>query len=293
MEVKVKNDLDFPSDLTTTEPKIKPKFDNVVASGENKIDSMRMEEIETDYLDSEVSFKNHIELNKDVLDLQHNKLEFSNQEILLNKMESEIKNIIVPAPILSILENQDISKPELILEVRFEKSEDIVSCKIEKNSAAKQEVPIITSSTIKRNNGIHTNEKPFPCNFCGKKFASKRTMKRHETIHSKIENIVKSVAQSNPEQGNLLKGIVIWLVLARSVVQSLVRALGSNFSNTFYFISTSTPFQFLQIMLAIYRLPLRFFFLENFLFLKTCNFEPFCYVIKSVLLKREEEKRLF
>jgi hypothetical protein len=24
---------------------------------------------------------------------------------------------------------------------------------------------------------------------------------------------------------------------------------------------------------------------------KNCNFEPFCYVIKSVLLKREEEKR--
>ena len=26
---------------------------------------------------------------------------------------------------------------------------------------------------------------------------------------------------------------------------------------------------------------------------KYCNFEPFCYVIKSVLIKREEEKTLF
>ena len=58
------------------------------------------------------------------------------------------------------------------------------------------------------------------------------------------------------DQGNLLKGIVIWLVAARSVVQSPARALEGNFNNTF-FISTFTPFQLLQIVLAIYRLPLR------------------------------------
>ena len=48
MEDKVKNDPDFPFDFTTVEPKIMPKFDNVVASGENKIDTIRKEEIETD-----------------------------------------------------------------------------------------------------------------------------------------------------------------------------------------------------------------------------------------------------
>ena len=98
MEDKDKNDLDFLSDLTTTEPKIKPKFENVVASGENKIDSMRMEEIETDDLDSEVSFKNHIKLHKEVLGLQHNELEFSEQGIVLNKMESEVEKMITSAP---------------------------------------------------------------------------------------------------------------------------------------------------------------------------------------------------
>ena len=69
MEDKNKNDLDFPFDLTMTEPKIKPKFDKVVASGENKIDSITKEEIETDNLDSEVSFRNHIKLHKDILEL--------------------------------------------------------------------------------------------------------------------------------------------------------------------------------------------------------------------------------
>ena len=37
----------------------------------------------------------------------------------------------------------------------------------------------------------------------------------------------------NSNQGNLLKGSFIWLVVARSVVQSPVRALDSNFSDTF------------------------------------------------------------
>ena len=110
MEDKDKNDLDFLSDLTTTEPKIKPKFDNVVASGEDKIDSIRKEEMESDDLDSEVSFKNHIKLHKEVLGLQHNELEFSTQGIVLNKIESElekmssasmkpkIENVVLPAP---------------------------------------------------------------------------------------------------------------------------------------------------------------------------------------------------
>ena len=48
MEDKVKNDPDFPFDFTTVEPKIMPKFDNVVASGDNKIDTIRKEEIKTD-----------------------------------------------------------------------------------------------------------------------------------------------------------------------------------------------------------------------------------------------------
>ena len=48
MEDKVKNDPDFPFDFTTVVPKIMPKFDNVVASGGNKIDTIRKEEIETD-----------------------------------------------------------------------------------------------------------------------------------------------------------------------------------------------------------------------------------------------------
>jgi hypothetical protein len=43
------------------------------------------------------------------------------------------------------------------------------------------------------------------------------------------------------EQGNLLKGIVIWLVAAQSVVQSPVKAFDRNFSNTF------SLFQLLQI----------------------------------------------
>ena len=48
-------------------------------------------------------------------------------------------------------------------------------------------------------------------------------------------------------KGNLLKGIIIWLVAAQLVVQSPVMALENNVSNTF------SLFQLLQIMLAIYR----------------------------------------
>ena len=48
MEDKVKNDPNFHFGLTTTEPKIKLKYDNVVGSGENKMDTIRKEEIETD-----------------------------------------------------------------------------------------------------------------------------------------------------------------------------------------------------------------------------------------------------
>ena len=208
MEDNFKNDHDFPFDLTTIEPKIKPKFDNVVAE-ENKIDSITKKEIKNADLESEISFKNHIKLHKEVLGLQHNELEFSTQGIVLNKIESElekmssasmkpkIENVVLPAPgatmkickndssakseVQSILENQDISKLELLLEV----------------STTKQEFLKITSSTIIRHKQIRTDEKPFPCNFCGKTFASKKSMKRHETIHSKIENIVKNEAQSN------------------------------------------------------------------------------------------------
>ena len=208
MEDNFKNDHDFPFDLTTIEPKIKPKFDNVVAE-ENKIDSITKKEIKNADLDSEISFKNHIKLHKEVLGLQHNELEFSTQGIVLNKIESElekmssasmkpkIENVVLPAPgatmkickndssakseVQSILENQDISKLELLLEV----------------STAKQEFLKITSSTIIRHKQIHTDEKPFPCNFCVKKFASRKAMKRHEIIHSKIEDMVKNEAQSN------------------------------------------------------------------------------------------------
>ena len=55
-------------------------------------------------------------------------------------------------------------------------------------------------------------------------------------------------------QGNLLKGIILWLDAAQSVVQSPVRALDSNFSNNF------SLFQHLQLMLAIYSsIPLKNF----------------------------------
>ena len=47
------------------------------------------------------------------------------------------------------------------------------------------------------------------------------------------KNVLMGFQPSTLKQGNLLKGIVIWLVAARSVVQSPVRALDSNFSNTF------------------------------------------------------------
>ena len=56
--------------------------------------------------------------------------------------------------------------------------------------------------------------------------------------------------------------------------------LDGHFQEHFFFLST---FQLLQTMWAIYRLPLRFFW-DFFLFTKTCNFEPSCYVIKIVLL---------
>ena len=41
----------------------------------------------------------------------------------------------------------------------------------------------------------------------------------------------------NSNQGNLLKGIVIWLVLAQSGVQSPERVLDCNFSNIFSFLN--------------------------------------------------------
>ena len=47
-------------------------------------------------------------------------------------------------------------------------------------------------------------------------------------------------SKNSADQGNLLKGIVIWLVAAQPLVQSPLRALNSNFSNTFLFISTFT-----------------------------------------------------
>ena len=92
--------------------------------------------METDDLDSEVSFKKHIKLHKDVLELQHNELEFSKQGILLNKMESKIENIIIPAPsakseVQPILKNLAVE-----LEVRFEKTEEIKSVEIEESSSA-------------------------------------------------------------------------------------------------------------------------------------------------------------
>ena len=61
----------------------------------------------------------------------------------------------------------------------------------------------------------------------------------------KSSSFAKSIGLT---QCNLLKGIVIWLVSAQSVVQSPVRSLDSNFSNAF------SLFQLLQVMLAIYRL---------------------------------------
>jgi hypothetical protein len=55
-----------------------------------------------------------------------------------------------------------------------------------------------------------------------------------------------------------------------------------------------TPFQLLQITLGKYRFTNSTSYQwDFFLNIKICNFEPFWYVIKSVLLKKEEDKRLF
>ena len=60
------------------------------------------------------------------------------------------------------------------------------------------------------------------------------------------EEIPQNVEEISQNQGILLKGIVIWLVAARSILQRPFRALESNFSDTF------SLFQLLQIMLAIH-----------------------------------------
>ena len=61
-------------------------------------------------------------------------------------------------------------------------------------------------------------------------------------------------------QGNLLKGIVIWLVAARSVVQSPVRALDSNFSNNFSLFQLLHLFNFYKYCWPYIGYHLEFFF---------------------------------
>ena len=94
--------------------------------------------------------------------------------------------------------------------------------------------------------------------------------------------------QPKLKQGNLWKGIVFWLVVARSVAQSPVRALDSNFSNTFSLLYTFSTFT----NNVCHNLECGFFF-GNYFIYKNCNFEPFCYVIKSVLIKKRRREKTF
>ena len=89
--------------------------------------------------------------------------------------------------------------------------------------------------------------------------------------------------------GNLLRGIDICLGAALKAVRHL---LTTSFSNNFSLFGAFKAFQLLQTMLAIYDLPFRIFFWKIFI-CKNLIFEPSCYVIKSVLLRREYKEELF
>ena len=86
------------------------------------------------------------------------------------------------------------------------------------------------------------------------------------------------LALGDKNQGNLCKGVVIWVVAARFVVQSPKQFFWQFFTNN---VGHICIWVFIQI-----------FFWEK-ICIKTCNFEPCCYIIKSMLLRREYKLKLF
>ena len=88
--------------------------------------------------------------------------------------------------------------------------------------------------------------------------------------------------------GNLFRGIVNCLGAAQSVVWSVGRTSTTvSVSFVFFFISTFTTFQLLQIMLAINWFPFRKYFLEKFMY-KNCNFKP-CVTDKTTYVCKQIE----
>ena len=68
-----------------------------------------------------------------------------------------------------------------------------------------------------------------------------KNIKPKRRIKKKSSNLTGSKSRflkEDPDQGNLLRGIVNWSGVARSVAQGQKHSLFYNFSNIFYFIST-------------------------------------------------------
>ena len=68
-----------------------------------------------------------------------------------------------------------------------------------------------------------------------------KNIKPKRRIKKKSSNQTSSKSRflkEDPDQGNLLRGIVNWSGVARSVAQGQKHSLFYNFSNIFYFIST-------------------------------------------------------
>ena len=65
--------------------------------------------------------------------------------------------------------------------------------------------------------------------------------------------------------------------------------IGSFFSNTFSLFQLESKTTVYKQCWPYISYHLEFFFLGNLLYIKTCNVEPFCSVIKSVLLRREHK----
>ena len=68
-----------------------------------------------------------------------------------------------------------------------------------------------------------------------------KNIKPKRRIKKKSSNQTSSKSRflkEDPDQGNLLRGIVNWSGVVRSVAQGKIHSLFYNFSNIFYFIST-------------------------------------------------------